>query len=660
MAIAIPLFLALLCGPVQEPEETLEDLAGKVRNQIEVKAERRSLGSNLSRLANFRSAEAVTVLADLLPKLQGVMRLIAIEAIGNCKVEEGSEFLRDFFAKSRDVNERFQAVNSLAHCLPEDLEWLKDRLKGERQTRVKAQILRCLIDADAPRLNKIVLKALADKKTDLRMAGLHGVAELNLSKGAKAAVKALSDANVQVRIQAANTCKAIGGKTAFEGLVKAVREAGNPDLLVALSDALDTADDAEEAGILVRAMRKEKDKETSLILARAIGKAAAHEPGVCSPALIKLLDRREAQIREAAVDGLISAKPPKAISALVKRLSDTNPMVRGGAARALFAIGEVPEEAQDKIQLMAKNSDPAIRLDATTALGCLPPDKALKALSRRINDEVWAIRDAAVEALEGLRIPDSILVLAQRLEQEKGLVRREIALTLTQLTGEELGDHPGPWLRWLGDRERGFQLPSLEEVQLILEKRIAVREAGGGIDEVYHGLPIPPGGVVFILDTSGSMNNLFDPVDHSTLYQHFSKALSQSLERLTSATSFSIVLFDSAVRIWKHSCVEANVKNINIANDYLKYENPFGGTNIYAALRAALEVEGVQTIFLLTDGEPSVGLTAENEIVHEVTRANRHKRVRINTLLAGESRADFLGNLARLNGGEMVDLRDVD
>ncbi len=658
--MAIPLFLALLCGPIQEPEETLEDLAGKVRNQIEVKAEQRALGSNLSRLANFRSAEAVAVLSGLLPKLGGVMRLIAIEAIGNCKVPEGSEFLRGFFADSRDANERFQAVNSLAHCLPEDLEWLKDRLKGERQTRVKAQILRCLIDADAPQLDKIVLKALADKKTDIRMAGLYGVAQLEIKRGVKPAVKALRDANIGVRIEAAKTCKALGGETAFEGLVNAARESGNPDLLVALSDALDTADEAKEAGILVRAMRKEKNKDTSLILARAIGKAAIHEPGICGPALIKLLERREADIREIAVEGLIFAKPPKAISALVKRLSDTNPMVRGGAARALFAIGDVPEEAQDKIQAMAKNADPVIRLDATIALGCLPPDKALKALSRRIDDEVWAIRDAAVEALEGLRIPDSILVLAQRLEKENGLVRREISQTLTQLTGEELGDHPGPWMRWLGDRERGFQLPSLEDVQLILEKRIADREAGGGVDEVYHGIPIPPGGVVFILDTSGSMNNLYDPVDKSTLYQHFSKALGDCLERLTSETTFSILLFDSAVRIWKDSCVEANEKNIDFAKDYLKYENPFGGTNIYSALRGALEIEGVQTIFLLTDGEPSVGLTAENEIVYEVTRANRHKRVRINTLLAGDSRAEFLGNLARLNGGGMVDLRDLD
>ena len=659
IGVATPLLIALLCGQSQEQGETLEELASKVRTQIEGRADERSLGSNLSRLANFRSPEAVAALVEFLPDLQGVMRLVTIEAIGNCKVQEASEFLREFLEDSRDASDRFQAVNSLAHCLPEDLAWLSDRYAAEKQTRVRAQILRCLVNAKAPKIDTLVLKALADKKTDLRLAGLYGVAELELERGIKVAVKALSDANVLVRIQAAQACKAVGGKIAFEGLVKAVREAGNPDLLAALADALDTADDPKEAGILVRAIRKEKNKETSLILARAISKAALHEPGVCAASLISLLDRREAKIRGAAIDGLIAAKPPKAIAALVKRLADSSATVRGGAARALFAIGSVPEDAQRKIQSMAKNTDPAIRLDATTALGCLPPEKALEALSLRINDDVWAIRDAAVEALEGLRLTPSILILAQRLAEEKGLVRREIAEALTQLTGEELGELPGPWLHWLSDRKEGFELPSAEEVDSILKARKAKREEGG-FKETYHGLSIPPGGVVFILDTSGSMNDLYDAVDQSTLYQHFSKALGKSLERLTSSTSFSIVLFDSAIRVWKQSCVQADEESVNEAKDYLEYEKPFGGTNIYSALRTALEIEGVQTIFLLTDGAPSVGLTAENEIIHEITRANRHKRVRINTLLAGESKADFLDNLARLNGGKMVDLRDLD
>jgi Mg-chelatase subunit ChlD len=89
-----------------------------------------------------------------------------------------------------------------------------------------------------------------------------------------------------------------------------------------------------------------------------------------------------------------------------------------------------------------------------------------------------------------------------------------------------------------------------------------------------------------------------------------------------------------------------------------------GGTNIYGALRTALEIAGVKggdewdspridTLFLLTDGRPSVGLTTQpDEILAYVRDKNRSGGIVIHTIgLSGAQDAYLLSELAAQNGG---------
>jgi hypothetical protein len=89
---------------------------------------------------------------------------------------------------------------------------------------------------------------------------------------------------------------------------------------------------------------------------------------------------------------------------------------------------------------------------------------------------------------------------------------------------------------------------------------------------------------------------------------------------------------------------------------------PIGMTNTYGALEAAFSDKAVDTIYFLSDGNPTTGTTVNHqEILTAVRRWNQGRNVHIYTigLLVGkygnedhEKLKSFLKSLASQNGGE--------
>ncbi len=92
-----------------------------------------------------------------------------------------------------------------------------------------------------------------------------------------------------------------------------------------------------------------------------------------------------------------------------------------------------------------------------------------------------------------------------------------------------------------------------------------------------------------------------------------------------------------------------------------------GGTNIYGSLQRALELAEatggdtwsapkIDTIYFLSDGRPSVGVTTDpDEILSFVQGLNRSAGIVIHTIgLSGAQDAYLLRSLAEQNGGKYV------
>jgi Ca-activated chloride channel family protein len=133
---------------------------------------------------------------------------------------------------------------------------------------------------------------------------------------------------------------------------------------------------------------------------------------------------------------------------------------------------------------------------------------------------------------------------------------------------------------------------------------------------------VVPKDVVFVLDTSGSMT--------SKKLDQARKALQFCVENLNENDRFEIVRFSTEVEPLFDKLVEANSRNRDQAEDFIKSLRPMGGTAIDDALKKALALQPAQmagalrpfVVIFLTDGRPTIGETDENRILAAVKNAN--------------------------------------
>lgn len=121
-----------------------------------------------------------------------------------------------------------------------------------------------------------------------------------------------------------------------------------------------------------------------------------------------------------------------------------------------------------------------------------------------------------------------------------------------------------------------------------------------------------PKQVTFVLDVSGSMND-------GGKMEQAKAALSQCLGFLGEEDAFNIITFSSRASLFSPSPISAAPPGIAEARTFIDGIRAGGGTNIDEAMQMALDEqpEGdlLHQIVFLTDGQPTVGVTAEDQIL---------------------------------------------
>jgi Ca-activated chloride channel family protein len=149
--------------------------------------------------------------------------------------------------------------------------------------------------------------------------------------------------------------------------------------------------------------------------------------------------------------------------------------------------------------------------------------------------------------------------------------------------------------------------------------------------------------VVFVLDTSGSMAG--KKLDQAK------KALAFCVENLNDCDRFEILRFSTEVEPLFDRLVEANRQNRDKAGQFAKELKAIGGTAIDDALRKALAFQSRRSqgedassslpshselgagtrpyvIIFLTDGQPTIGVTAEDQILANLNKeSDGHTRI---------------------------------
>jgi HEAT repeat protein len=374
------------------------------------------------------------------------------------------------------------------------------------------------------------------------------------------------------------------------------------------------------------------------------------------------LDDKDSELRRVAIRIVGEQKDAGAADLLEKELK--KPKDPGDAAPIILALsriragGDKAAEWEKRLVEISKEDDRDRRNAALQALLEVGDKKHVPLFAERLAHPDWTTRMLALQSLEKLRDRDSVGAIIARMPKESGRMLLEFAGTLFRLTGEPHDDNAVVWKRWWDDGGKDAPLVTPED----LEKKIADREKKRLQQTTsaprFFGVKIESHDVAFVVDVSGSMAEQLETTKidgkSATRLEVVKQELVKSLRGLDASALFNLITFSSGVTKWKEGVVALSDKTRAEAIDYVGHLGSRGGTNIYDALQAAFADPKVDTIFLLTDGEPSQGGVTDLQLIREhVARLNETRRVRIHCIGVG---GDFplLEWLAQDAGGTYV------
>jgi len=428
---------------------------------------------------------------------------------------------------------------------------------------------------------------------------------------------------------------------------------------------------------------------------------------LCDGVLLERKMAKKTQIRAGVVEALGGMGHAWAYDACASLLGDKDPSLRLAAIAALGSLRN--PAACPALSALASDPDGALALAAIGSLvqiGSVEGGEA--AVLGALDHEDWRVRARAIEAIVALRLKSGVRPLIQRLAAEDGRLRGDAYAALKSLTLRDFGEEAPAWLTWWDRTENGFVMPDHEKVKAALEEeRIkgSMYKTGG---KAFLTVQTKSENILFVIDVSGSMDIPFgDPERLKITGRTYAslqrlaivkEELSATINDLPETTSFNIIAFATGVRPWKKDPVRATILNKAGATDWVAKLQPLGvtrggtsfevatgmavetetegATNTYLALMTALgEPVGeddrprtgsggfvtapartpLDTVFFLTDGEPTVGRTVDMfEIRREVQRVNAFRGVQIHVIFVGEIGGEDFQKLARENRGIFV------
>ncbi|MCB9878664.1 MAG: HEAT repeat domain-containing protein [Planctomycetes bacterium] len=484
-----------------------------------------------------------------------------------------------------------------------------------------------------------------------------------------------------------------------------------------------------------RYFKKAKDEPSQVA---AIETLNDNECVPAAEALLELLDHKSQAVADAALQVLGTFKEPETFAAWVTALPDVkdsdqaavlikvlgqskqaaavpaieqvamagnaSSTIKYEAAHALLHIGDAGQAGL--LGQLVTDSEPMVRMAAADAIAVLKARQFADGVTALLADDNWQVQTAAIEACAQIRPQAAVQPLID-LMRKTGRLRTECADALFRITTLDFGVDPERWQeQWTKLMSiEGWRIPTDEELAQKIATRKKYDAFYGKKDQTnaFAGIPTTSTNVLFVIDVSGSMDDLVLEVDKFREYRDRKRftivqtELLNTIESLTADTNFNIVAFATDLKVWKPRLVPANIVNRDAAAQFVKRLKPIGGseaqdlasaglggaanleqgkTNTLKALLYAFGVDPekppkaaitgfdkkalkqpLDTMYFLSDGRPSVGkLIDPEEILAEVRKYNESYRLVIHAIAIGDFEKGFLQSLAQENNGVFVDL----
>ncbi|MEZ6014589.1 MAG: HEAT repeat domain-containing protein [Planctomycetota bacterium] len=416
-----------------------------------------------------------------------------------------------------------------------------------------------------------------------------------------------------------------------------------------------------------------KDEKVNKKLLSLVGKGKPHEKAFALRAtrliqddklmekVRKGLKEKDPEILAATLQAVAARKDKAAIGDLEKMLEKSkDPVLNEGLLETLSALYDGDNNWVERLKGFADSPVLEVRNAAIYELGRLGRKNLFDFFVAKLSDENWSTRYAAMRALEALRTTEAIGALVKRLPEESGRVEVLMTDMLWRLTGKPFGKRVSAWTSWWQNEGAGFEPIDAEELsKLELEAEERRLRQISSVAE-FFGIRIESHRVIFIIDVSGSMAETLRPryvgEQGETRMVVAKRELAKAIEGLDPKALFNILPFSSGMERWRDEGIAtATQATREDALGYVKKLDAGGGTNIYGALELAFQDPDVDTIVVLSDGEPSVGEVTDAGLIREAVKEwNDNRAVQVHAVAVGGS-LQLLKWIAEDNGGDYVE-----
>lgn len=603
------------------------------------------------------------------------LREAAVELLGGCS-NYGKAFLTMIVESSADDDIRIRAMtHHTGSSRPEDMEWYREiydptALEKARKAAKKAKDEKDKVPHALQPLRVLAFEALAgsmevdelveaasDGNRKIRAEAIDQLSSRDEKKAAAASEEIYDRAGepAPTRIAAAGILLRVKGPRFASQLMKdATKSNAGREFAFGVADLIaDLKDESVDKQILKNAGKGKGDAKLFYL------RAAKHiDDPKLDKALLKLLKDKDEEARREAMRLLGLRGNEDAVPELEKAIEkDKDPLVLAAALEAMCGIRR--NDAEWEMQLVAYTHHEAdeIRNAAVVQVGRTKNPDHLPVLLEALEHERWSTRLAAARGIEEMREKEGVGALCTRIGKETGRMLGEMSDVLWRLTGKSFRTNPKLWERWWADEGGAFEIIDPSKLRALEQEEEARRLKQISTTE-FFGIRIQSHRVTFILDVSGSMREptrgMYVGEDGAPRIDVAKQELLKALDGLERDSLFNIVTFSGDVDAWQDRVSENNAESMEEAKSFVERLGANGGTNLYGSLDYAFDDPDVDTIFVLSDGEPTAGSVVDPMAIRQVVqRWNENRGVVIHCIAVGGS-LQVLEWLAEDTGGTYV------
>ncbi len=265
----------------------------------------------------------------------------------------------------------------------------------------------------------------------------------------------------------------------------------------------------------------------------------------------------------------------------------------------------------------------------------------------------WGRRTAVLESAREAGIHGAIPLIIEALanQDEGGRWPGDLADALHGLTGNQFGPDPVLWSRWWKEQGVAF----LEKARDSKGGTNTAKKSDRNASASFFGIPVDSNSLVILVDGSGSMK--MDKLGERTCAEAAIDEIGRLLEKLSPKTFVNLALISTRpLPAFKQSKRNgAQTKKQAVA--FLRKSDFKGTSSLVDVLLWAQNLEGVDTILLVSDGGSSSGLHQYSEHMLDTLLAEHERTgVRIHGICVGpdDRKASFMRKLAESTGGRVV------